>query len=112
MCFCFYRNGTEIPTRRNLNGEYIARIFNLPEVLVSFKVFYPSFAGPDAVVPATQLICTDITGAVKIRDSDAFSVPHISVATSLKLSAEKYKDHPAFRHRASLQQPWNSVSYE
>jgi len=76
-------------------------------------IFYVCFdIGPDAVVPATQLICTDVRGAVKIRDSDGFSQPHISVATSLKQSAEKYKDHPAFRYRANLQQPWNSVSYE
>lgn len=76
------------------------------------KYRYLFNAGPDAVVPATQLICTDITGAVKIRDSDGFSVPHISVATSLQQSAQKYKDHPAFRYRANLQQQWSSVSYE
>ncbi|XP_065207667.1 long-chain-fatty-acid--CoA ligase ACSBG2-like isoform X2 [Planococcus citri] len=66
--------------------------------------------GPDIVIPASSSICTSINGAVRINKSDDFAKPYISVATSLKQSADKYQDHPALSYK--IEDKWTNISYQ
>lgn len=66
--------------------------------------------GPDIIIPAESTICTKINGAVKICKSDDFAKPYVSVATSLKQSADKYQDHPALSYK--VDEKWTSISYQ
>lgn len=68
------------------------------------------FLGPDIIIPASSSICTNINGAVTISKSDDFAKPYVSIATSLKQSAEKYQDHPALSWK--VDEKWTSISYQ
>lgn len=69
--------------------------------------------GPDQILPATSLTCTDADGAVKIRDHDEADLkncPPLSVPSMLKATVDKYPDHVALRVKRD--QVWQEWSYQ